>query len=149
MEGGGSVAFDFEFDYRPLGAANWTPNNWRPIDAVTVVPFNGTEAHTPRVISSQPSVAYDASDLFYDAEQDILEYAVEMVNADGTPYLGPGGTSNVSEIGLNFSSSTGLLSGTLNSVYDNAVTKPRVRFRATERFTPAQQSVQSLVIKFN
>lgn len=150
MEGGGSQRFDFQFDYREDGspAGSWE-DNWRPIDAIVTVPFSGTEGYSPVIVNSDPFVAFDSNELFYDAELDVLEYSVGMVNVDGTPYLGPGGTSNVSEIGLSFNSSTGLLSGSLNSVYENASVKPRVQFTATEKFTAGEQSVKSLVIKFS
>jgi len=150
MEGGGSRRFDFEFDYREDGgpSGSWE-DNWSPIDGVVSVPFAGSQAHSPLVITSTPFVAFNSNEIFYDAELDVLEYSVKMVNADGSDYLGPGGTTSVSEIGLSFNTATGLLSGSLNSVYTSASNKPRLKFTATERFTPGQQSVDSLVIKFD
>ena len=149
MEGGGSQRFDFEFDYREdgSGSGSWE-DNWRSIDGIVSVPSSGPESHEALYVSSVPFVAFNSNELFYDSEFDVLEYAAEIVKADGSAFMGPGGTSDVSELGLSFNTSTGLLSGALNSFFDNSAMKPRIKFSATERFTPDQQSVESLVIKF-
>jgi hypothetical protein len=86
--------------------------------------------------------------MFYDAEQDILDYTARLVNPDGTPFVGPGSTSDVSEIGLGMNAQTGMLVGTLNTNYDAANPKPRIIFTVTERFTPTQAQTSSLPIKF-
>ena len=149
MEGGGQQRFDFEFDYRAdgSGSGSWE-NNWSSIDGIVTVPSSGSESHEALFVGGLPFVAFNSNELFYDSEFDVLEYAAEIVNADGSAFMGHGGTSDVSELGLSFNTSTGLLSGTLNSFYVNSAVKPRIKFSATERFTPGQQSVESLVIKF-
>ncbi len=156
-EGGGSVAFEFEYDRKdqscdPVNNLAVNPSCWdgfKPIDASVLVPFDGDDRHIPQVIPALSGVNLNVSTLFYDAEQDSLEYTARLVNPNGTAFVGPGGTSSVNEIGLSINAISGLLVGTLNAVYTSAVIKPRVVFTATERFTAAQAATSSLPIKFD
>ncbi len=155
-EGGGQVAFEFEFDRKDQSCDPTTNSptsvcwdGFRPIDASVLVPAEGADAHDPQVISAAAGVNLNVSSLFYDAEQDTLLYSARLVNPNGTAFVGPGSTSTVAEIGLTINSVTGLLVGTLNTVYTSATVKPRVVFTATERFTANQSATSSLPIKFD
>jgi VCBS repeat-containing protein len=145
MEGGGSVAFDFEYDYKASDSSPW--EGWKAIDASVVIPKEGADAYSNRLISASGSVNFDSSNLFYDSEQDILEYSARLVLPDGSAFVGPGQTSDVSEIGLSINITSGLLTGSLNSVYANAPVKPRIEFKATEKFSSVEKSATSLAIK--
>ncbi len=147
MEGGGSVAFNFEFDYKSDSVGVW--EGWRPVDASTLVPKDGADAYTERSIPAMGSVNYDASSLFYDAEQDILEYSAKLVLPDGSDFVGPGSTSDLVEIGLNINTSTGLITGALNATYTGAGTKPRVQVTSTEKFTADNKAATALAIKLD
>jgi len=147
MEGGGAVAFDFEFDYKPDAAGSW--DGWRPVDAAVLIPNNGADSYSEREVPSMGSVDFEGSSLFYDAEQDILEYSARLVLPDGTDFIGPGSTSDLSEIGLSVSSTTGQVTGALNLAYTGASIKPRLLMTATEKFTVLNRSSSALSIKFN
>lgn len=147
MEGGGARKFDFEYDYRETATSSWF--GWKPIDASIVIPAKGTDAYSSRKIAATAAVNFDASQIFYDAEQDILEYSAKLVLPDGSDFIGPGNTSDVSEVGLTFNIVSGQLSGSLNTVYDQAGVKPRVQFKAKEKFSSTLKEVKSLAIKFD
>lgn len=147
MEGGGNVAFDFEFDYKPDDAGAW--EGWRPLDAAAMVPNSGSDGYSPRVIAGASSVNFDGGALFYDAEQDVLDYSAKLVLPDGSDFVGPGSTSDVSEIGLIINPVTGTLTGDLNSTYTGASTKPRIQFMAAEKFTTEQNSTSSIPVKID
>lgn len=151
QEGGGDVRFSFEYDRKDetCNPSNNAPNGscwdgWAAIDASVLVPNAGGDAHSPTVIA-QSAFPFNASELFYDAEDDALEYTAHLVNPNGTVF----GTGAVEQIGLTLGSSNGLLSGSLNSTYTDLpeAQRPRIVFRAQERFTGAQASVESLAIK--
>jgi VCBS repeat-containing protein len=158
QEGGGAVQFSFEYDRKditcnPTNSVTTSPgacwDGWAAIDASVLVPNDGPDAHVPQVITAPSNaVSVDVTTMFYDAEQDILDYTARLVNPDGTPFVGPGSTSDVSEIGLGMNAQTGMLVGTLNTNYDAANPKPRIIFTVTERFTPTQAQTSSLPIKF-
>lgn len=152
-EGGGAVAFEFEYDRKDQSCDPTTNSptsgcwdGFRPIDASVLVPAEGSDAHDPQVIDAPSNVvSLDVKTLFYDAEQDILDYTARLINPDGSVYL----TGDISEIGLTLNAQNGLLSGTLNAGYLAANPRPRIVFTATERFTAAQAATSSLPIKFN
>lgn len=154
QEGGGTVQFAFEYNRKDIDCnpTNSQPSGscwdgWKAIDASVMVPEAGSDAHTPRVISG-PAVSFDAKNLFYDAEEDALDYTARLVNADGTVFTdGPSGNGSISDIGLVLGVQNGILSGTLNATYDTH--KPRVVFKAQERHTSAHAEVESLPIKFS
>ncbi|MCO5114654.1 MAG: hypothetical protein M9899_10845 [Bdellovibrionaceae bacterium] len=141
-EGGGVVAFDFEYSRKDQGTNTW--DDWKAIDASVVVPSEGGDRHDPMIIVGS-SLPFDAKALFYDAEDDALEYTARLVNPNGTQY----GSGAVEQIGLSMGSSSGMLSGTLNSTYTSLpeAQRPRVIFKAKERFTSAEAEVESLAIK--
>lgn len=139
-EGGGGVHFDFEYNYKALGGA-WT--GWTPMDASVVVPDRGPNAHTPFTITATGgAVNFNASELFYDAEMDVLEYTARLVNADGTAF-----GHSIEDIGLSLNLLTGQLSGTLAGPYTSASEKPRIVIKAKERRTGGSET-ESLPIKF-
>jgi hypothetical protein len=144
-EGGGAVVFNFEFNRKDLDSSTW--DGWAAMDASVVVPDRGlTTAHSPFLlpIGGGNIINFESKDLFYDAELDLLEYSARLVNSDGTIF----GTGKIADIGLNIGLLSGTLGGTLNATFTSlpAESKPRVVFRATERFGGA--FAESLPIKF-
>lgn len=136
-EGGGEKSFLFSYDYKSVGATSF-PGNWKNLDAVSLIPIEGSEAHESTVVSvDSGDVDFYASTLFYDVEFDILEYGARLVNPDGTP-----STVTLADINLVLNQTTGQLSGTINNP-DNL----RVVFSATD---PAGSSdtVEYLPLKF-
>ncbi len=152
-EGGGQVAFEFEYDRKDQSCDSSTNSptsgcwdGFRPLDASVLVPFEGSDAHDPQVIDAPSNVVnLDVKNLYYDAEQDVLDYTARLVNPDGTAYL----SGQIAEVGLTLNAQNGLLTGTLNAGYAAASPKPRIVFTATERFTAAQSATSSLPIKFD
>lgn len=109
-EGGGGKSFLFSFDYKELGAPTFS-NNWRDLDAVSLIPIEGAEAYTAITVPvTGGEVSFFASQLFYDVEFDVLEYNARLVNPDGTT-----NSSSLSDIGLVLNSVTGLLNGTISN----------------------------------
>ncbi len=152
-EGGGAVAFEFEYDRKDQTCDPSTNSptsvcwdGFKPLDASVLVPAEGTDMHNPQVITAAAlnAISLDVKTLFYDAEQDILDYTARLVNPDGTVYL----TGDIGDIGLTLNAQNGLLSGTLNAGYLAANPRPRIVFKATERFTANQSATSSLPIKF-
>lgn len=121
-EGGGGKSFLFSYDYKPVGASTF-PGTWRNLDAVSLIPIEGSEAHSSTVVTvSSGIVNFYASQLFYDVEFDILEYGARLVNPNGTP-----SASTLADINLVLNESSGQLSGAI----DNP-TNLRVVFSATD-----------------
>jgi hypothetical protein len=154
-EGGGVVAFEFEYDRKDQSCdpINNSPTStcwdgFRGMDASVLVPREGSDAYDPQLIPAPAGVVgLDVKTLFYDAEQDILDYTARLVNPDGTQFL----SGDIAEIGLTLNAQNGLLSGSLNAVYTDPLLllKPRIIFTASERFTANQSATSSLPIKFN
>lgn len=153
QEGGGDVRFAFEYDRKdidcnPTNNVTTSPgacwDGWAAIDAAVLVPQEGTDAHSPQLISAPSNVVnFDVKTLFYDAEQDTLVYTATLVNPDGSA------AGNIGSIGLTLDSLSGELTGTLNQTYIDAVAKPRILFTATEAYTANQAATSSLPIKFD
>jgi hypothetical protein len=146
-EQGGAAVWSFEFDRRDKGSdpvSGW--DGWKPLASSQMVPTDGADAYTPNVVPAMGGVIYDASVLFYDAEQDTMSYSAKLVNADGTAFSGPvSGTDQVSELGLSLNTATGLLTGTLD--LGNYSTE-RIVFSATDPGGSAQTAT-GLMIKFD
>lgn len=151
QEGGGDVQFSFEYDRKDADCnpTNSSPegscwDGWAAIDASVLVPTDGTDAHEPAVINSFP---FDMSKLFYDPEDDAIEYTARLVNPDGSLY-----SNDISDIGLSIGTSAGnrhLLDGALNQDFLDIPEsdRPRIVIKAKEVAKTESDAVESLPIK--